>query len=267
MFLIVFYQIYNFLMIFIENTKSKTKLLILLTNKNCVPNNRGCVMISTRLRVKELLRERRWTTKVLAEKTGMSESYLTHIKNGTRRWNEDALKKISLAFELEPVDLFDYSKKRTDQVAQSINLPENTAAIDVNVKVIPVLGEIPSQPSEFNNQVIQQATGHKEEFVPVLESDDAASFCLKIDDNAMAPKFVKGDYLIVSPGVWTNSGDIVAVEYGNENPVREIMQVNFMEEFVVLESVNHKKAPIALVRGKDFFRIIGKVVYRYQKLI
>ena len=50
-------------------------------------------MPSTELRVKELLRERGWTTKVLAEKTGMSESYLTHIKNGTRRWNEDALKK------------------------------------------------------------------------------------------------------------------------------------------------------------------------------
>ena len=50
-------------------------------------------MSSTELRVKELLRERGWTTKVLAEKTGLSESYLTHIKNGTRRWNEDALKK------------------------------------------------------------------------------------------------------------------------------------------------------------------------------
>ena len=64
-------------------------------------------MVSTRLRVKELLRERRWTTKVLAEKTGMSESYLTHIKNGTRRWNEDALKKLAVAFELDPIDIFE----------------------------------------------------------------------------------------------------------------------------------------------------------------
>src|SRR5574343_1718972 len=62
-------------------------------------------MVTTRLRVKELLRERRWTTKVLAEKTGMSESYLTHIKNGTRRWNEDALRKLAEAFELDPSQL------------------------------------------------------------------------------------------------------------------------------------------------------------------
>ena len=46
--------------------------------------NKGVFMsLSTELRVKELLREKGWTTKVLAEKTGMSESYLTHIKNGS----------------------------------------------------------------------------------------------------------------------------------------------------------------------------------------
>lgn len=225
-------------------------------------------MVSTRLRVKELLRERRWTTKVLAEKTGMSESYLTHIKNGTRRWNEDALKKLSEAFELQPIDLFDYAKDRTDSIDTKIELPEGSdKPVDLQVKIVPVVGQIPEQPSQYNNQVAQHETGCQGQFVPVIDNnEDDAIFCLRIDDNAMAPKFVKGDQLIVSPGVWTNSGDIVAVEYGNENPVREIMQVNFMEEFVVLESVNHKKAPIALVRGKDAFRIIGKVVHRYQKL-
>ena len=36
-------------------------------------------MSSTELRVKELLRERGWTTKVLAEKTGMSEKVVLEI--------------------------------------------------------------------------------------------------------------------------------------------------------------------------------------------
>ena len=228
-------------------------------------------MISTRLRVKELLRERRWTTKVLAEKTGMSESYLTHIKNGTRRWNEDALKKLSAAFEIDPIDLFDHSKARTDNVTAAVHLPEaiegTAAPVNMKLKVVPVVGQIPSQPSEYNNQVIQLATGYKDQFVPVFGSDDNAMFALCVEDNSMAPNFVKGDLLVVSPGVWTNSGDIVAVEYGDENPNRAIMQVNFMDEFIVLESVNHKKAPMALVRGKDQFRIIGKVIFRYQKMV
>ena len=227
-------------------------------------------MISTKLRVKELLRERRWTTKVLAEKTGMSESYLTHIKNGTRRWNEDALKKLAQAFELEPTDLFAHRKSGIvanleDQAA----LPESQAAqkgTDLKVKIVPVVGEIPSSPSVYNNQLTQVSTGFKDIFVPVFGSDDDSMFGFCVEDNAMAPKFVKGDYLIVSPAVWTRSGDIVAVEYGNTTLTKDIMQVNYMDDFIVLESVNHKKAPVALVRGKDNFRIIGKLIHRYQKM-
>ncbi len=225
-------------------------------------------MISTRLRVKELLRQRRWTTKVLAEKTGMSESYLTHIKNGTRRWNEDALKKLAMAFELEPTDIFDCdNQKRTDAIKTAVQLPQDQENKDFTVNVVPVVGQIPSQPSAYNNQVVQQATGCQDEFVPVLGANDDSVFCLKLQDNALAPNFVKGDLLVVAPDTWTNSGDIVAVEYGADADKKQIIaQVNFMDEFVVLESINHKQAPIALVRGKDQFRIIGKVIHRYQTL-
>jgi len=227
-------------------------------------------MISTKLRVKELLRERRWTTKVLAEKTGMSESYLTHIKNGTRRWNEDALKKLAEAFELEPTDLFaDRKATLSTGIDDSSLVPEGQSAqkvADLKVKIVPVVGEIPSAPSAYNNQLTQVATGHKDAFVPVFGSDDDAMFAFCVEGNGMAPKFAKGDYLIISPAIWTRSGDIVAVEYGNSTVIKDIMQVNYMDDFIVLESVNHKCAPIALVRGKDTFRIIGKVIYRYQKM-
>ena len=231
-------------------------------------------MKQTALRVRELLRERRWTTKVLAEKTGMSESYLTHIKNGTRRWNEDALAKLALAFELEPTDIFSFSKKRTDEVShqlQFVGQDIDSTNVNLNIRVVPVVGQIPSQPSAYNNQVLQASTGYKDKFVPVFvedgDKDNEAMFCLSIKDNSLAPKFVSGDYLIICPGLWTRSGDIVAVEYGDEqNPTKEIVQINYMDDFVVLESVNHKKAPVALVRGKDSFRIIGKVTHRYQMM-
>ena len=214
---------------------------------------------STRLRVKELLRERRWTTKVLAEKTGMSESYLTHIKNGTRRWNEDSLKKLARAFELSPIDLFAQRRQRTDNIESNVTMPEK-ADVTLRVQVVPVLGDIPSNPSPYNNQLMQVTTGFKEEFVPVLNSEDLNMFALAIDNSLMAPTFVKGNRVIISPEVWTRSGDIAAVEYGNETPVRMLMRVTYSEDFIVLESVNHKQAPIALVRGKDHFRIIGRVL-------
>ena len=221
-------------------------------------------MSSTELRVKELLREMGWTTKVLAEKTGLSESYLTHIKNGTRRWNEDALKKLSTAFGKHPIELFAQRKERTDNIDTALKMPETTS-VDLQLKIVPVVGEIPANPSPYNNQVMQVTTGYKDIFVPVLNSGDDSMFCLCIENNSMAPNFVKGDYLIISPEVWTRSGDMAAVEYGND-PVKAIMQITYADDFIVLESINHKTAPVALVKGKDNFRVIGKVIHRYQRL-
>ena len=223
-------------------------------------------MSSTELRVKELLRERSWTTKVLAEKTGMSESYLTHIKNGTRRWNEDALKKLAVAFEVHPIDLFAMRKKRTDNVNDQLDMPQMTG-VDLKVNIVPVVGDIPAHPSPYNNQIMQVTTGYKDVFVPVFNNGDDSMFCLCIENNGMAPTYVKGDYLVISPEKWTRTGGIAAVEYGNETPVKAIVQVTYMHEFIVLESVNHRQAPIALVRGKDHFRVIGRVICRYQKFV
>ncbi len=221
---------------------------------------------STQLRVKELLREKGWTTKVLAEKTGMSESYLTHIKNGTRRWNEDSLRKLANAFEVSPLDLFAQRRKRTDNIDNNVSLPEKSD-MKLQVQVVPVVGDIPSNPSPYNNQLMQVTTGYKDTFVPVFNTTDTSMFALAIDNNLLAPAFSKGDILLISPEVWTRSGDIGAVEYGNEVPVKAIMKVTYSDEFIVLEPVNHKDHPIALVRGKDQFRIIGRVIQRIQKFI
>ncbi len=222
-------------------------------------------MSSTELRVKELLRERGWTTKVLAEKTGMSESYLTHIKNGTRRWNEDALRKLANAFEVHPIDLFAQRKSRTDDVEAQVEAPDK-AHVDLSLKIVPVMSDIPSNPSPYNNQLMQVTTGYKDIFVPVFNNKDDSLFCIAISNNSMSPAFVKGDCLVVSPESWARSGDFAAVEYGNDTLIKAIMQITYMDDFIVLAPANHKQQPIALIRGKDHFRIIGKLIYRYQKL-
>jgi len=223
-------------------------------------------MSSTALRVKELLREKGWTTKILAEKTGMSESYLTHIKNGTRRWNEHSLNKLAAAFEVSPIDLFAQRRQRTDEINSTVSMPAQ-ADVQLNVHIVPVVGDIPSAPSPYNNQLMQVTSGCKDMFVPILNCADSSMFALKLNSNSLAPTFEKGDLLIISPETWTRSGDIAAVEYGNEVPVKAIMKVTYTEDFVVLESVNFKQAPTALIRGKDHFRIIGRVIERHQNFI
>ena len=222
----------------------------------------------TELRVKELLREKRWTTKMLAEKTGMSESYLTHIKNGTRRWNEDILKRLAEAFDIHPVELFISSRKKGVLREREVKheVVDLAAAPAVAPKIVPVMREIPAHPSAYNNQLMQVTTGCKDVFVPVIGYEDPDMFCVRIDNNNLRPQFVKGDYLIVSPSADIVSGDIVAVEYGEQNSVRAFMQVSYVDDFVILETLNHKQAPVALTKGKDSYRFIGKVVMRYQKI-
>jgi SOS-response transcriptional repressor LexA len=221
---------------------------------------------STELRVKELLREKGWTTKILAEKTGLSESYLTHIKNGTRRWNEDSLRKLANAFEVSPIDLFAQRRKRTDNIESNVSLPEKVD-VELKVQVTPVMGEIPSNPSPYNNQLMQVTTGFKDVFIPMLNMSDNSMFALSLENNTLAPHFQKGDLLVISPEVWTRSGDLAAVEYGNETPLKAIMRVTYTDDFIVLESINQKNPPTALVRGKDHFRVIGRVVQRIQKFV
>lgn len=219
--------------------------------------------LSTELRVKELLREKGWTTKVLAEKTGMSESYLTHIKNGTRRWNEDSLRKLANAFEVSPIDLFMQRRKRTDNIDNNVSLPDK-ADISLKLDVIPVMGDIPSNPSPYTNQLMQTTTGYKDIFISGINITDTSMFALAVDNNNMAPTFYKGDKIVISPEVWIRSGHIGAVEYGNETPKKAIMKVTYSDNFILLSPLNHKDAPVALLRGKDYFRIIGRVVQRIQ---
>jgi phage repressor protein C with HTH and peptisase S24 domain len=160
--------------------------------------------------------------------------------------------------------LFAQRRQRTDNIDSNVSLPEKSD-VELKVQIVPVMGEVPSNPSPYNNQLMQITTGYKDVFIPVLNATDSAMFALCVDSNILAPSFVKGDYLIVSPETWTRSGDIAAVEYGNDTPVKAIMQVTYTEDFIVLESVNHKTPPTALVRGKDHFRIIGRVIQRHQK--
>ncbi len=59
----------------------------------------------------------------------MSESYLTHIKNGTRRWNEDSLRKLSKAFEISPIDFFAQQRQRTDNIENQVTMPESRCSV------------------------------------------------------------------------------------------------------------------------------------------
>lgn len=63
--------------------------------------------VGMRLRIEELLAEKRWTVQELADRAGMSKSYLSEIKNGIKPANSRRIQAIAKALEVSPVDLID----------------------------------------------------------------------------------------------------------------------------------------------------------------
>jgi len=222
---------------------------------------------ATELRVKELLRAKQWTTKILAEKTGLSESYLTHIKNHTRRWNEDILRRLAEAFEVGPTDMLTFRKRLILERKERLQQRSEPVQPVVHAKMVPVMKEIPAHPSPYTNQVTQLTTGCKDQFIPVVGFTDPDMFCVKLDSGVLRPEFNKGHYLIVSPAAEIFSGDLVAVEYSDHGRLhRQFMYISYADGFIVLEAPNHKQAPVALTKAKGVYRLIGKMVLRYQKI-
>lgn len=224
-------------------------------------------MFSTTLRVKELLKECGWTTKTLSEKTGISESYLTHIKNGTRRWNEDALERISKALSKEPCEMF-YSatKCKTKNDLPKVNWEEikkTQKKVSEKILRIPVLSKLPSC-CELNDIFISEAI-KKGKSLPVLEIPHRYSFFYRIPNNRMLPTFSKGSYILISPSS-NKEDDCIAVIEQNESGSTfvEIKSIAYSKNFITLRPVSDKGSTIFL-NSKDQFKIVGKVVQYIQK--
>lgn len=58
-----------------------------------------------RLRVKEIRKERGLTTQQLADKAGMSQSYVSDIENGRKQLNARRMEALATALGVSPLDL------------------------------------------------------------------------------------------------------------------------------------------------------------------
>lgn len=81
-----------------------------------------------RLRIEELLAEKGWTVQELADRSGMSKSYLSEIKNGVKPANSRRIQAIADAFGLSPIDLIDDDSVPQDVLEHMRTLSELSPA-------------------------------------------------------------------------------------------------------------------------------------------
>ncbi len=73
-----------------------------------------------------------------------------------------------MAFEISPIDLFAERRQRTDNIDKNVSMPEKSD-VELKVQVVPVVGEIPSNPSPYNNQLMQITTGYKDDICSCIK--------------------------------------------------------------------------------------------------
>ena len=64
-------------------------------------------------KLKQIRVQNKYTTKVMAEKLGISKPFYSQIENPNRRLTSEMALKISNIFNLKPDDIFYYDMKKT----------------------------------------------------------------------------------------------------------------------------------------------------------
>jgi len=203
--------------------------------------------------LKAKIEERNMTITELAERAGYDQSTVSHWIAGRRRPSQKALTRICEALGVSI---------REAMLALG-TLPSDVFEVSPNIVRIPLLcGSVPcGTPKEQFDEYIMGETYLPEDVVKTRLGESYKHglklFCVRAMGNSMKEKgIVDGTYVIFSPDLEVNNGDIAVV---NLNGALTIKQVFFHHDHIVLHSANPDFRPL-VVNKTDDFCLVGKVV-------
>lgn len=173
---------------------------------------------------------------ILAKSTNINVGHLTHIEKGERNPSHKALKGICDALEVpyQPL-MYTYDKKLTEE--------QNDYNVINHIKY----DSIP---------MIENISG----FAKCSVDTSSASVCLKVNDDAMTPKFEKDSYVYVEFNAPLNNKDFGLFEYKNEYIIRKFI---VRKNDLVLRAEKEDIEDI-IITSKDEFYIIGKILGKLE---
>lgn len=145
--------------------------------------------------IKKLRKKQQMTLKNLAEKTNFSISFLSQLERGKSSATLESLKKISLALEVEPGDLFNSSYKKNDLIRRNTLETEHMKRQEIHYHSLYDSIENPAfaphlvmlKPSQNEGNLIKHPG---QEFIYVLEGQltvyiDKETYILNPSDSIM----------------------------------------------------------------------------------
>ena len=173
----------------------------------------------------------------IAKETNINVGHLTHIEKGERNPSHKALKTLCDALNVpyQPI-MYTYDKKLTqEQLDYEV---VNHIKYD-SVPMFDNLAGFASVPKEYSS----------------------ASFCIKIKDDSMSPKFKQNDYVFIELNTPLNNKDFGLFEYKGEYIIRKfIVRKNDLVLRAEIDDI-----PDIVITSKDNFYIIGKVLGKLEK--
>lgn len=202
--------------------------------------------------LKNKLDEKGWKANQLSYYSGLSESEISRLLRGER----------------EP------SFKSTEKICQTLKiplsgalhitglLPKNLEVVEVNteLKKIPVISWVKA--NHFHHIEDPYPPGFGDDYIFLSAKGDKL-IALKIVGDCMEPMFLEGEYIVVDPETFPESGDY-AVFKDTESDEATFKQFKRYGDKIILHPLNPKHKDIEL-DGSPRYEAIGKVVYKYQK--
>lgn len=168
----------------------------------------------------------------LAKETNINIGHLTHIEKSERNPSHKSLRSICKALEVpyQPL-MYTYDRILSDD-QEFYHAPEH-----ISYNQVPAVDSINS-------------------FIECPANLPSAAIAVKIQDNSMEPKLVKGSYAFVELNAPLNNREIGIIEYNDKIYIRRFI---VRRDKLVLRADNKEFEEIS-IHEQDNFNIIGKII-------
>jgi len=196
-------------------------------------------------KLKQLLKNRKMTQKDLSEKADINLSQLNLYINNKREPSNQPLKRIAHALNVSVYQLLEGVDTGNTQLIK-------------NLVKVPVIGKIPAgEPIE----AVQDFVGTM--YIPEHEIKGDNYFGLEVQGDSMYPKFLPGDYVLISSDLCCDNGDVVACRFCDSGHVTLKKYVEDETGVIILLPENPKYTPIVV---SEKIEILGKVIFMQRKV-
>ncbi len=199
----------------------------------------------------------------VARKTGLSVPLVHKMMHSDVDSTIESIRKIASGYNLPLSFFFDdwAPEKLIIDDGDSLGL----SLVNPSTRMIPVISCVNGGGDSALHWEDAYPVGQGMEQIecPVYLDRDLKAYALKVRGNSMSPRYDEGMTVFVSPSSEISNGDYVVAKLKDGKTI--LKQVRFSGNLVILQSVNTVVEPDPIIRPREDFEFLSKVVGSKEK--